>query len=84
MIPNRSQRRRGAKRHLMRCAHRAVSHAIRDGRLTSARRHRCAKCGCWAESWHHYRGYQPEHWLTVEPLCRPCHDLADGRRGGAV
>lgn len=29
---------------------------------------------------HHYLGYEREHWLDVEWVCRPCHKLADVRR----
>ena len=26
-----------------------------------------------AKHYHHYKGYDPEHWLDVEPLCLSCH-----------
>ncbi len=42
-------------------------------KLGSASRLLCAWCGRQAETWHHYCGYEPEHWLTVLPLCYKCH-----------
>ncbi len=26
-----------------------------------------------AEVYHHHKGYAPEHWLDVVPICRKCH-----------
>ena len=55
-----------------------VVNAIRDGKI-----HRpkiCEKCG--REDWgekrsmieaHHYKGYSPEYWLTIQWLCTNCH-----------
>lgn len=37
----------------------------------------CEACGrtCVPHA-HHYKGYEPEHWLDVQWLCVPCHDRA--------
>lgn len=57
-------------------AHAAVRSAIVTGDLKPLRRQRCRDCGERAASYHHHKGYAPDHWLTVMPLCGPCH----GRR----
>lgn len=43
------------------------------GSLPKASACQCAICGQAAHHYHHYLGYEPEHWLDVIPLCRPCH-----------
>jgi hypothetical protein len=51
----------------------AVTHAIRDGRLASAKTLQCHYCGKQAQQYHHYLGYAPEHWFDVIPVCKQCH-----------
>lgn len=62
----------------------AVKSAIRRGILI--RPETCQRCGCRPGltkrgrskiEAHHYKGYAPEHHLTVEFLCSKCHKLAD-------
>lgn len=50
-------------------ARRAVATAIRTGDLE---RQPCLVCGQPGEA-HHHLGYEPEHWLDVEWLCRTHH-----------
>ena len=41
--------------------------------LPPASTRQCAECGQKAQSYHHYLGYEPDHWLDVIPLCTRCH-----------
>lgn len=52
----------------------AVNHAIREGKLP---RPNSLKCSCSepAQQYHHHKGYAPEHWLDVIPVCKKCHDI---------
>jgi hypothetical protein len=54
----------------------AVSHAIERGDMESASLHKCTQCGKQAKFWHHYKGYEPEHYLDVIPLCPICDRIA--------
>lgn len=36
----------------------------------------CQKCGMPKPDAHHFLGYAPEHWLSIEWLCRKCHKAA--------
>jgi hypothetical protein len=61
------------------CARRAVSNALRDGKL--ARPVICGECLLVAKvQAHHHRGYAQEHWLDVVWVCRACH-LETHRKG---
>ena len=51
----------------------AVNHAIHAGKLPRPDSLPCHYCPAQAQEYHHYRGYEPEHWLDVIPLCRICH-----------
>ncbi len=51
----------------------AVNHAVTRGDLPHVSLCRCVQCPRQAQEWHHYKGYAPEHWLDVLPLCIPCH-----------
>jgi len=53
-------------------ARRAVELAIGKGQLPRPDSLQCA-CGELAEEYHHHKGYEPEHWLDVVPLCVKCH-----------
>ena len=53
----------------------AVRQAIVTGELKPLTRMRCRDCGQPARHYHHHRGYEPEHWLTVMALCVSCHRL---------
>lgn len=59
-----------------------VHNALRDGKLV--RPDYCSRCKVknWSDKRsmieaHHYKGYQPEFWLTVQWLCTNCHKEAD-------
>lgn len=54
-------------------AHRAVSDAIESGILNSVKSLPCSQCGNTAAHYHHHLGYEPQHWLSVIPLCVSCH-----------
>lgn len=52
----------------------AVHYAVRIGKLPPAWTMVCDVCQeAQAASWHHHKGYEPEHWLDTIPLCRVCH-----------
>lgn len=59
-----------------RAAHEAVKAAIRRGTLI---RLPCQECGDPRTDAHHANGYDREHWLDVEFLCRR-HHVARHRR----
>lgn len=55
-----------------------IHNAIRDGKIK--RSEYCEKCG--TKDWgikrsmieaHHYKGYEPQNWLSVQWLCTNCH-----------
>lgn len=50
----------------------AVNHAVAAGKLPKVNTLKCA-CGEQAEQYHHHKGYAPEHWLDVIPVCKKCH-----------
>ena len=50
-----------------------VNHAIRDGKLSRPDIKLCLYCPKSAQQYHHYLGYEPEHWLDILPVCRKCH-----------
>lgn len=49
-----------------------VNDAIRKGQLPRLDTLQCS-CGSQAKHYHHNKGYAPEHWLDVIPVCRKCH-----------
>lgn len=49
-----------------------VNYLIRIGKLVSPKYLKC-KCGKPAKEYHHYLGYDKEHWEDVEVLCFDCH-----------
>ncbi len=56
-----------------RYAQNAVNRAIAKGQLQRPDTQKCHYCPEAAEQYHHHKGYEPEHWLDVEPTCRKCH-----------
>ena len=54
-----------------------VNHAIRDGRLPKPDSMKCHYCPAQAKEYHHWHGYDPEHWLDVVPACLDCHTKED-------
>lgn len=51
----------------------AVNHAIRDCKLPRSDTLLCHYCPKPAQQYHHWHGYEPEHWLDVVPVCKGCH-----------
>ena len=51
----------------------AVHSAIRAGRLPRPDTLLCHYCSKPAQEYHHWKGYEPEHWLDVVPVCIECH-----------
>lgn len=54
-------------------AHSAVRYAIKNRKLPPVNSLKCA-CGNQAAQYHHHKGYAPEHWLDVVPVCIKCHN----------
>lgn len=58
-------------------ARRAVHNKELRGDILPAKYHTC-KCGKPAKNWHHYNGYEEQHWLDIVALCVRCHvDIHD-------
>lgn len=51
----------------------AVSNAIRDSKLPRSDTLLCHYCPKPTKQYHHWHGYEPEHWLDVVPICTECH-----------
>lgn len=61
----------------IRPAHKAVQKAVKSGKLI--RLNICMMCFRHTKtSFHHYSGYNREHWLTVIELCDFCHKQEHG------
>ena len=67
------KRRKIQRNPLMSNAHNAVYYAVKRGELPRPSECICDECGASAECYHHYAGYDREHWLSVIPLCNSCH-----------
>lgn len=73
-------KREGQKRYKKRYpkkvkAGKAVEYAIRQGHLLHPSDCLCAICSSRnAEHYHHYMGYEKDHWLDVMPVCISCHN----------
>ena len=52
----------------------AVAHAVRAGKLPRVNTLLCHYCPAQAKHRHHHKGYAPEHWLDVIPVCKKCHN----------
>lgn len=68
---------RAARDPLREAARRAVAYAVRTGRLAHAGDVPCTDCGHFngdrRHEYDHFLGYEPEHHLSVEPVCTTCH-----------
>lgn len=51
----------------------AVSHAVECGKLPRVTTQVCVACGRRPAQYHHYLGYEPKHFLDVQPMCIRCH-----------
>lgn len=54
---------------------RSVNSAVRYDRLPRPDTLQCSYGNHQANQYHHYLGYEPEHWLDVLPTCQKCHDI---------
>lgn len=51
-----------------------ITSEIRAKRMRKAKEFTCVSCNnAQASDYHHYLGYELEHWLDVIPVCRKCH-----------
>lgn len=50
-----------------------VNNSIKGMKLPKPNTLPCYCCNRQAEQYHHYLGYEPEHWFDVLPVCRKCH-----------
>jgi hypothetical protein len=50
-----------------------VNKSVKSGRIAKPTCMPCARCVERAAEWHHWAGYEPEHWFDIMPLCIPCH-----------
>lgn len=55
-------------------ARQRVLKAIKSGVLAPANEAICVRCGEKAEEYHHYLGYSREMQLTVQAMCKTCHN----------
>jgi hypothetical protein len=58
-------------------ARRMINNAIRDGRFPHSSTENCIACGNQAQEYHHYLGYDIEHWFDIQAVCKPCHIILD-------
>ena len=54
----------------------AVNNAIKDGKLPRPDTLQCS-CSEPAKHYHHHKGYEPEHWIDVIPICVKCHRMVE-------
>lgn len=57
----------------------AVNHAVKAGRLPRPDTLICHYCPKPAQQYHHWHGYEKEHWLDVVPVCIQCHNNCERR-----
>lgn len=57
-------------------ARNAVAYAVKTGRLPHPDSLQCHYGDHPAQQYHHHKGYAPEYWLDVVPVCVPCHFTA--------
>lgn len=51
----------------------AVRSAIIAGKLSPLAHVSCVQCGKPSQAYHHHKGYEPEFWTDVVPMCDKCH-----------
>lgn len=54
-------------------ARKEVYKAIQRKEIPPAKMLLCQQCGAQARHYHHFKGYEPEHWFDIVPLCLVCH-----------
>lgn len=67
--------------HLHIKARRVVNHQVAKGEIPRIGTRNCVDCGAQAQQYDHYKGYLPENWLDIEPVCFPCSNKRDIARG---
>lgn len=67
-----SQARQTKKYPMKMQARSAVNHVVTLGKLPRAKTSECVYCGKPAFGWHHWAGYEKEHWFDIIPLCQKC------------
>ncbi len=50
-----------------------TNHAVQAGKIPRPDSLLCRYCPKPAQQYHHWHGYEPEHWLDVVPTCIDCH-----------
>ena len=50
-----------------------VDAAVKSKKLLPAKTLKCSGCDEQAQEYHHHKGYAPEHWLDIIPVCIQCH-----------
>lgn len=76
--PYKILKRRGQKAYILRNpkrgkAIRAVQYAIASNKLPRPDTLLCYYCPKPAQQYHHWHGYEKEHWLDIVPACIICH-----------
>jgi len=56
-------------------AEKIIFNAVRYNNIPPAHKLKCFRCGAKARDYHHYLGYDPEHWFDIKPICRICHRI---------
>jgi len=59
-------------------ARNAVNNAVTAGKIPPARILDCSLCDNPAQEYHHHKGYKPDNYLDVIPVCRACHGKSEG------
>jgi hypothetical protein len=59
----------------------ATKQAWRTNKIPHPKTLLCSDCGGPAVEYDHYLGYEREHWLDVQPVCRRCHHQRGYKRG---
>ena len=72
-IFNLSQRKRRLSNHTQNKAVGMVGYAVKMGRIKPANSFKCTYCSMQAREYHHHKGYEPENWFVIIPVCRICH-----------
>lgn len=58
---------------ITRPAYNALNKAVARGIFPRPDTLKCFNCENQAKEYHHHKGYEPEYWFEVIPLCTNCH-----------
>lgn len=56
-------------------AHNAIAKAVTKGIMLKAKSLKCFDCSNQASEYDHFKGYEKEFVLIVQPVCHSCHGL---------